>query len=632
MPTILDAKTLPFKLKSPLTDPVVIDKIKVIEQVGELFEVVVHFHCPTMDVDLKSLIGKDATLSFEFQSGKRHFSGIIGEISQGVTIKDGASQRAYYTLKIYPKLWILTFSKEHRIFQNKSAMDIIKDVLKENGVTDISDKTTSSGKDKRDYCVQYNETNYDFVRRLMWEEGIFYFFTHTDGGHSLVLCDDISTIQKDITQDVEMVNMSTSTDLMERVQEIYVNEFVVPKKFSARDFNFEKPQTILSTMIPGEGEGGEVYSYPGLFMAMDKADGVGKLRIQELEWTASTVQGKSTHPLFLSGTKFKLSKHIKNDFNQEYVLFKVEHHFYQKASQETYSPTALPSTDPFYYENSFMAFKAGTPFRMPQHQDKPRIYGNQTAIVTGKEGEEIWCDEYRRVKVKFHWDRSPDKDEKTSCWIRVAQVWSGSEWGGLFTPRIGMEVVVTFLDGDPDRPLIIGCVYNGANKPPYDNNKATQSTIKSNSSKEDKGFNEIRFEDKKGEEEFYLHAQKDMNIDIINSQSITLEEGSRSIQIQAKKGEEGNDTLNMTKGDKTIQIDEGNMKLTLSKGNLEISITGDVKVTTTGDMKFESKGEIDMKADNGFKFTTEKTFNIKADGEAEVKAPTIKMGSNVVIG
>ena len=342
--------------------------------------------------------------------------------------------------------------------------------------------------------------------------------------------------------------------------------------------------------------------------------------------------------------------------------------------------------DGYLYENKFVAFPNSIPFRANEPIPKPKIYGNQTAIVTVKEGEEIWCDDARRIKVKFHWDRAQEKDENSSCWIRVAQIWSGSTWGGLFTPRKDMEVVVTFLDGDPDRPLIVGCVYNGDNKPPYDNNDATKNGIKSRSSKEDEGFNELRFEDKKGEEEVYIHAQKDMNEYIIHSQTTTLQTGSRTVKILAEKDDDGDDTLEMTRGTKLIHITEGDFNtnldkgnqsttltqgdqtttlsqgnreitlsqgnqtvtlssghytLTLSSGNLTIDITGSVTVKSTQDMAFESStGKMSFKALSGFDFSTSAgdfnvshclNFKAKADIAAEVQSSvTAKLQSAIV--
>jgi type VI secretion system secreted protein VgrG len=273
---------------------------------------------------------------------------------------------------------------------------------------------------------------------------------------------------------------------------------------------------------------------------------------------------------------FTLSQHPRADTNKKYIIHQVRHHIHQEEEEGERKPP---------YENEFLAFPATVPFRPPLVTEKPLIYSTQTAIVTTKSGEEIWCDEYGRIKVKFHWDQRGPKDEKSSCWIRVAQLWAGSTWGGLFTPRVGMEVVVTFLDGDPDRPLITGCVYNGDHLPPYAKTEPTKSTIKSHSTKGGGGYNEFRFEDKKGSEEIFTHAQKDQNTIVEHSRTLLIKKGDDTTEIKAGqrmvtlKGETtGHDTLILDKGNRkvhlkgqgtthTLAIDKGDSITQITQGN-----------------------------------------------------------------
>jgi len=629
-------ENLNLTISTPLgKDALILDKLEGVEQISSPFCFNLFMHSAKPALDLSGLVGKEVQITYKYGNSKRYFCGIVGAAEQSWTAKKEKNNFTFYQAKIFPKFWLLKFTRDHRIFQNKSALDIIKEVLKDNGVTEIEDKTTKCGKRVREYCVQYGESCFNFVSRLLEEEGIFYFFKHTNSTHKMVLMDDSKSAESVDPEKIEYLKAFTNNMWFNYVHTITAQEQVVPKKYAAADFNFETPTTKLYSKVTGEGMGGEVYDYPGFFMNTGDGDKVAGNRIQDLEWAKVTLSGFSTTPLFCPMYQFSMAEHPRASLNKKYILYKVHHRINQEKVE-----------DEELYENEFVAFPQTIPFRPDHVSVKPLIHSTQTAIVTTKSGEEIWCDEYGRIKVKFHWDQRGSNDEKSSCWIRVAQLWAGNNWGGLYTPRIGMEVVVTFLDGDPDRPLITGCVYNGKNANPYAKNEPTKSTIKSDTTKGGGGFNEFRFEDKKDSEEIYTHAQKDQNTVVEHSRTLliktgddtsTITQGDRTVTLKGEKGKDpqrgndtlilegkdgsrmvqikgdgGNHTLEITKGENTIHLKKGNETTTLDSGDQTISITGnrDIKVTKNNTMKVT--GNLEIKVDGN--------ISIKSTGNTEIKS------------
>ena len=358
-------------------------------------------------------------------------------------------------------------------------------------------------------------------------------------------------------------------------------------KFAHDDYNFETPSTDLKVEVEGTSGKMRVYEYPGGFLKSDAGEARANRRIESLEQPHKTLRGESYVRAFAAGFKFDLKEHYRDDANAAYVLRSVSH----AATQERYT-------------NTFEAFPADVPFRPPRTTPRPVIHGVQTAVVTGKKGEEIWTDKYGRIKVQFFWDQKGKFDENTTCWIRCDQGWAGKAWGGIFLPRIGQEVVVSFEEGDPDRPLVTGAVYNAEQVVPYSlPAEQTKSTIKSNSSKGGAGFNELRFEDKKGSEEVFFHAQKDHNLTIendrtkqvLNKETNTIK-SDRSTTIQ-----EGNDTYVVAKGNRTFQVKTGNETYEV-KGTRAVTVTGnethddkaDFTQTVAGNYKLDVKGNYEV--------------------------------------
>lgn len=630
-------KNLKLKITTPLgADAVILDKFDGVEEISQPFEYTLALRSKKIDLDFDNIIGKDIHITLELSKGKRYFSGIVGEMRQTHISGTKKEPIAHYEAKVYPRFWLLKLNRDHRIFQNKSALDIIKEVLKEHKLTKIEDKTASAGKKKRDYCVQYGESAFDFTSRLMEEEGIFYFFKHTASEHTLVMADKNSIAEDSIKKSVELIH-SESIPQLNRVQMLNHQRQAVATKASLADYNYEHPKTKLFSKAEGKGEGGDVYHYPGDYAKSDEGQTLSDVRLEEHEWLKDVVDGRSTAPLFSPGVKYKQDKHPRSDLNKSYFILRTEHHINQ---------IAQPGEQ--VYQNSFKAIPLDVPYRPLQLTSKPKIYGNQTAIVTGKQGEEIWTDEYGRIKVKFYWDQRGKEDDKSSCWIRVAQMWSAGGWGSVFTPRIGMEVVVTFLEGNPDRPLVTGCVYNGNNMPPYLPDEPTKSTMKSNSSKGGKGYNELCFEDLKDHEEVFMHAQKDMSIEIEDALTTTvqagddvkkLEEGSQILVIETGHREkflnQGNETVRI-KGERSVKIDkkeertngdtftqEVEKEYYLGAAQVTIKVSGPVLIDAEGDINVKSKKNISMEAQGNMNFKAMGNIQMQATGTLDMKSTAV---------
>ncbi len=511
-----------ISVKTPLgKDVLLLTGFRGTEEISRLFNFDLAMVSENHDISFEAIVGKNVTVSCQLADDSvRYFNGIISSFSQGRGggDKGGDPQFSCYRATLVPWIWLLTKTSDLRIFQNKSAPDIIDKVFKDQGFKEYRLKLQGSYV-KRDYCVQYRETDFGFISRLMEEEGISYFFEHEDGKHTMVIGDDPSGHKPCPGQKSASYHLSGEGWLEEDViTSLEMSRQIRAGKYSLTDYNFEIPATDLTSVVPskttlGPGER-EVYDYPGLYGKKSDGDRLAKIRMEEEEAQITKLSGAGNCRAFTSGYRFTLTDHYRRDLNnKEYLLVSVTHE-----AVEGYSADAEPT-----YRNSFECVPHDVPFRPLRTTPRPFVKGVQTAIVVGPSGEEIYPDTHGRVKVQFHWDREGKKDDKSSCWIRVSQAWAGGGWGGMHIPRIGQEVIVDFLEGDPDRPIITGRVYHGANPPPYPlPGEKTKSTIKSDSSPGSGGFNEIRFEDKKGSEEIFLHGQKNWTIAILNDKNQTV--------------------------------------------------------------------------------------------------------------
>jgi type VI secretion system secreted protein VgrG len=448
------------------------------EELSRLFHYELDFFSERDDIAAKDLVGQGIRWCVQHMPGSepRYFHGVVSRFA-ALDIDPGGLR--HYRAEVVPPLWFLTRSTDCRIFQNKTVPEIVEAVFADFGITDY--KLHAKGvHPKREYCVQYRETAFDFLSRLLEEEGISYFFVNTADQQVLTLTDVNSSFVDCQEQSVEYHPGIAPQNFLAVTG--WEHRFTYPSgKWSQTDYNFETPDANLlsssATVVKLKDVSKyERFDYPGGFKQAADSKNSTKLRMEEEETPYNQVHGTSLCRSFMAGGKFALVKHPAGAENQEYLLTAVEH----EAVEGSYAGNGKQT----YYRNRFTGMPSRVPFRPARRTSRPVVKGPQTAVVVGPKGEEIYTDKYGRVKVQFFWDRQGKKDENSSCWIRVAENWAGKNWGMVFHPRIGQEVIVDFLEGDPDRPLITGRVYNAQHMPPYPlPANQTLSGIKTRSSK-----------------------------------------------------------------------------------------------------------------------------------------------------
>ncbi len=477
---------------------------------------------------LNAMLGKPMGLALRLADGSdRYFHGIVATCSQSA----GRGQFASYRVVIRPWLWLLSRTSDCRIFQNMTVPDIIKQVFRDLGFSDFEDALTRSYREW-EYCVQYRETSFDFVSRLMEQEGIYYYFRHEQARHVLVLGDAYGAHHA--APGYASVPYFPLDDQMRERDHIYdwhLNHEVQPGSLELNDYDFQRPSARLEVRSIIERPHGNashpLYDYPGEYVQSKDGEQYARNRIEALHTQYERVRLRSNARGIAAGHLFSMTGYPREDQNREYLTVSSR----CTITQELYESGAASGT--FQFESSLDCMDAQQVFRPLPVTAQPIVRGPQTAVVVGPASEEIWTDEYGRVKVHFHWDRHDQSDENSSCWIRVSQNWAGKNWGAIQIPRIGQEVIVSFLEGDPDRPIITGRVYNAEQTVPYElPANATQSGVKSRSSKGGTPgqFNEIRMEDKKGAEQLYIHAERNQDIVVENDETHAVgRDRSRSV-------------------------------------------------------------------------------------------------------
>jgi type VI secretion system secreted protein VgrG len=552
------------------------------EGASRLFRFDLELFSTTEAIDFSAIVGGNVTVRLTLADGNdRYLNGYVSRFSQGGQQGDLIS----YHAEVVPWLWFLTRTSDCRIFQNKKVPDIVKQIFDEMGFKDYKLQLYGDFAE-REYCVQYRETDFNFVSRLLEEEGIFYFFEHEDGVHTLILAND-SSAHKPCPNQPQARYEGASGGAAQQddiIQEWRVQLEMRPGVYAQADYNFEQPAQPLKADVSGKNSY-EIYDYhPGEYRKQPEGDGLVRTRLQELEAPCLVAHGSSDCRAFTSGYRFDLKEHYRGDMNQAWVLTSVRH----SATQPGDFRAGSSSTTGIHYRNNFECIPYSTPFRPPRVTPHPVIQGSQTAVVVGPSGEEIFVDKYGRVKVQFHWDREGKNDENSSCWIRVSQAWAGKKWGAIFIPRIGQEVIVDFLEGDPDQPIITGRVYNAEQVPPYTlPDEKTKSTMKSLSSKGGGGFNEIRFEDKKDGEQIFIHGQKDLDVRIENDRKEWIGEDRHLIVVRDKMEKVGRD-IHVEGARDQIQKIGRDHHLEID-GKSAIKIVGSQSVSVTGDVIEEFK-------------------------------------------
>ena len=551
--------------------------------------------------DVLKLVGSTATIKFvgqtatsgtedgaaEKQADKqdRFVNGIVTRV-----MSEGLARGSYhYTIELRPWIWLLTQVEDCKIFQKLSAFDIITKVFRDAGFSDFQDKRqNAAGSAVLEYCVQYCETTFAFVTRLMEEFGIYYYFVHDQSAHKLVFSDDPNS-HTELPAAIDFKFDLTETRVVEDAIWDWSSDFSLHSgKYMVRDYNFETPAADLTAKSIKKADHPhstfEIYEYPGPYEETGLGQKIADVRMQAIASDRAIFNAKSNSRKLHSGWKFRLDKHTDKEMNKSYLVVSTE---ISAGIGEGMSTTEDEGEKRDTYRVTMQAIEGTVPFRLHRRTKRPMIRGPQTAKVVGPAGEEIYTDQYGRVKVKFHWDRADSSDEERTCWIRVSQPWGGVNWGTMVIPRVGMEVVVEFLEGNPDRPLITGIVYNATQTVPYPlPGSKTQSGFKTSSSPGGSGFNELRFEDKAGSEEVFFQAQKDFMKKVLN-----------------------NETIEITK-DTTTTVKEGNQSVTISTGNHSLTV---------------SAGKSDMNAATSITLTSGgSSIKISPTG-VEISGPTIKL-------
>ncbi|WP_268798944.1 type VI secretion system Vgr family protein [Pseudomonas huanghezhanensis] len=597
------------QVTSPLDmDVLLLKKMTGDDELGRPFSYELQLASSDRAIDLNQLLGKPMCVSVQVGiSARRCFHGIVAGCSQTADI----GQFASYQVTLRPWLWLLTRTSDCRIFQHQTIPQIISQVFRDLGFSDFED---ALGRQYRewDYCVQYRETSFDFVSRLMEQEGIYYFFRHDQDRHVLVLADAYGAHHAAPGyESVPFFPPDGQHRERDHINHWRLAQAVQPGSLELNDYDFERPSAridVRSATSRAHAAGDyPLFDYPGAYTQGEDGEHYARTRIDAIQSLHEQVElsGNARGPG--SGHVFSMRGFEREDQNREYLIVKARYVIHQESLE-----SGKGASTGKQFESSLTCIDAQQSFRPQPSTPRPLVKGPQTARVVGPAGEEIWTDQFGRVKVHFFWDRHDQSNENSSCWIRVSQAWAGKSWGSMQIPRIGQEVIVSFLEGDPDRPIITGRVYNAEQAVPYDlPANATQSGTKSRSSKggTSANFNEIRMEDKKGEEQLYIHAER-------NQDSVVEVDESHSVghdRVKSIGHDEtvtiGSHRVRVVRSDDTLQvggakidsigssylIEAGSqIRLVCGKSVLEFNASGEINISGTSFKLYASeKGDID---------------------------------------
>ncbi len=608
------------------------------ESISDTFEFKVEVLSENLELTAEQFVAKVCTLTVNSKI-KRYFNGYVSHVSIGEVTTNKLRE---YTFTMVPWLWFLGKTNNHRIFQEKNTKEIVTQIFKDLGFNDFDFK--AEGGQKREYCIQHNESDLNFVSRLLEEDGIAYYFKHDDKKHTLVLVDQQNAYEECAHTNVQYAKGSIGSDTESQIN-VWKHQHDFQKgQWTLNDYNFKEPDKSLIANTKTNSQFAnntkfEHFVYPG-FYDTRSGNEITKMRMDAEEAGINKVNAESNCSSFYAGGKFKLAKHAIKSEKGSYIITHITH----TASDSSYKAGGEGGSS---YHNKLECIPADVHFRPSLAHPRPVMKGPQSAIVVGPAGEEIYIDEFGRIKVQFIWDREGKKDENSSCFIRVMQSWAGNQWGTSFIPRIGHEVIVNFLDGDPDRPLVTGSVYNGKNKPVY--SSKTQSGIKTRSTKKAtaENFNELRFEDKKGSEQIYVHAEKNLDTRVENDETLTVDndrtkiikrDENSTIENDRNKTVNNNQTEEIKKN-KTIVVGvdhketiKSNMTIHVDK-DLKESVSGDYTESVVKDYSLRAK-TITMDADDKITIRTGAAqIVMKSNGDITISGKTIniKGSSNVVL-
>ncbi len=578
-------------------DALLVDALDGHEGLSEPFRFTLSMRSGDPGLDPSAIVGQDIGITLHAQGGPtRYLHGVCSRFVHSGSDRDFAT----YEAQVEPRLSLLRLSRDRRIFQAQSADAIVKSVLQAGKVAFSAQLTQTYP--VIEYCVQYDESDFDFISRLMEQAGIFYYFTYSASGHTLVLADANSAFAECAgASTLRFFPPSSESQPLDAVTRFERERCLALKQATADDFDFQHPSTALAGSHAASGGAGSFYEFATGHASVSAGSARARLRVEASQARAQVLRGDSHAYALAAGTRFTLAGHFVSALNTAHVLRRVQHRVRDDG-----------------YSNAFEAFAASVACRPELVTPLPRAPGCETARVVGPSGEEIWTDKLGRIKVQFPWDRQGKGDDQSSTWIRVAQATADKGFGALVLPRIGQEVVVSYLYGDPQRPLVTGCVYNGENAPPVDLPAAqTQTVLRTRSSKQGQAGNELRLEDKKDAEVFYLHAQKDMTVEIENALATTLKKGGELHVL-----EEGDRSFELKKGKETHTV----------KGTRAIDVGGDETHTSRAAFHHTVSGDYELKVDGKLTITVGGALTIKTSGDGLLQsgtALTLKSGTDL---
>ncbi|KAA9384179.1 type VI secretion system tip protein TssI/VgrG [Neorhizobium galegae] len=548
-----------LKVVSPLgEDQLLPERLTIEEGVSSLFEIKLSVRAKKPIVKPEELIGRLMDVSVEVQQGegeggvRRPFNGLVTELNEGPPVTRGLRS---YSMVLRPQMWLLSRRSDCRIWMDKTAIDIVETLFSEHGIPAPDTSGIVTPPPPQHYSVQWNETDLAYLTRRFEEDGLFYWFSHEDGKHKLHVGDSASSWlgPSPSAQGEGRVRLAQGSSDRNHINDWSRRYSYVPGQRAGADWNFETPRMVPGTMTPSlvqmpEAIKRELYEYPARISTVAQAERAEKLRMQASEADHDRVSSSSTSRILEVGRRF-------TPYEVAHPDHVYEEHVVTKMTQKVVDRSYETNTNEPEYTNEFEATPSRVPMTPHRETKRPRIEGAQVAIVAGPAGEEIHPDQYGRIKLWFPWDRKAKKDGSDTCWVRVAQNWAGSAWGGQVIPRIGMEVMVAFIDGDPDRPLVTGVVPNPSNGVPYDlpANK-TRMVMRSNTHK-GSGFNEMTFEDENGRENMFFHAQKDQTTRVLNDRTKRVDRhevsaigANRTVEVGGNQKHEVGGSMNTVVG------------------------------------------------------------------------------------
>jgi len=608
------------------------------ESFNSLFQHKLTTLCKNNELDLKSLLG--TTISIKVQGhhliGPKYFHGHVMAISH----RGWQGRFAKYEIELAPWFGFLDKTKDCRIFQNQSVVDIFSAIFDENGFSDY-EINLSSSYTPIEYCVQYRETDMNFINRLLEQEGIYYHFEQFEDKHILVVSDSPST--HELIGGCQNLPFYPPGSVVrdENFIESWSNSVSVGSgSYALNAFDFEKPRAGLETNISIAQDHDhahmEVYDYQNSYTQRDNGTRYAQLRMEQLHCATQIFQGVSNCPYLHVGGLFNITKHPVDDNNGEYLLSKV-YYYISTGQYETGDPQNVQM------EVRFSCIPSQTQYRPSLYSKPPIIAGHQTAIVVGPEGEEIWTDEYGRVKLHFHWDRYSERNESSSCWVRVSQLWAGGNWGSVFTPRMGQEVIVDFIEGNPDKPIIVGRVYNADNMPPYAlPENQNQSGIKTRSTKGGsvETFNELRFDDTLGSETLTIHAEKDQNLSVENDESHFVGNDRTDEVINDEIITIGHDRTEKVGNDEIIEVVHDRAQTVGNDENLTVNNNRTHTIATDETLSVGNNRVTDVASDDTANIGANYTISIGKNEQRDVgdnrttsigKAETLDVGKTITV-